>query len=56
MEVNDKDLYFVAVKVFLVDSQNRLLIIKDIHDDGWDLSGGWLKGVQEYINQRKKIG
>jgi ADP-ribose pyrophosphatase YjhB (NUDIX family) len=43
METYNKDLYFVAVKVFLVDNQNRLLIIKDIYDDGWDLPGGRLR-------------
>lgn len=39
----EKDTYFVAVKVFLVDDTNRLLIIKDIYDDGWDMPGGRLR-------------
>lgn len=38
MEEYDKDLYFVAVKVFLRDA-NRLLIIHDIFGE-WDLPGG----------------
>lgn len=54
----EKDLYFVAVKVFLVDSQGRLLIIKDIYDDGWDLPGGRLRPMDfdaplENVVQRK---
>jgi ADP-ribose pyrophosphatase YjhB (NUDIX family) len=40
---NEKDLYFVAVKVFLQDSEGRLLIIKDVYDDGWDIPGGRLR-------------
>ena len=39
----EKDLYFVAVKVFLEDGKGNLLIIKDIHDDGWDIPGGRLR-------------
>ena len=54
----EKDLYFVAVKVFLLDSHGRLLIIKDIYDDGWDLPGGRLRPVDfdaplEEVVQRK---
>jgi 8-oxo-dGTP pyrophosphatase MutT (NUDIX family) len=41
MEEYDKDLYFVAVKVFLRDN-NKLLIIHDIFGD-WDLPGGRIK-------------
>ena len=37
----DKDIYFVAVKVFLRD-QNKLLIIHDIFGE-WDLPGGRIK-------------
>jgi len=37
-----KDLYFVAVKVFLVDNQDRLLITKDKFGD-WDIPGGRLR-------------
>lgn len=39
---NEKDLYFVAVKLFLEDDQNRLLITKDRFGD-WDLPGGRLR-------------
>ncbi len=41
MEEYDKDLYFVAIKVFLRDG-NKLLIIHDIFGD-WDLPGGRIK-------------
>ncbi len=41
MEPN-KDLYFVAVKVFLTDKEERLLITKDRFGD-WDLPGGRLR-------------
>ena len=37
-----KDLYFVAVKVFLVDQEGRLLIAKDKFGD-WDIPGGRLR-------------
>jgi len=43
MQLNNKDLYCLAVKVLLVDDQDRLLIIKDIYDDGWDIPGGRLR-------------
>ncbi len=39
---DNKDLYFVAVKVFIEDSSGRLLIIKDRFGD-WDLPGGRLR-------------
>jgi ADP-ribose pyrophosphatase YjhB (NUDIX family) len=38
----DKDLYFVAVKVFITNSKNELLITKDRFGD-WDIPGGRLK-------------
>ena len=38
-----KDLYFVATKVFLLDDKGRLLILRDVYDDGWDLPGGRLR-------------
>lgn len=41
----EKDTYFIAVKVFLVDDADRLLIIKDIFDDGWDIPGGRLRKI-----------
>ena len=39
---NEKDLYYVAVKVFLEDEQGNLLIIKDRYGE-WDLPGGCLR-------------
>ena len=41
---NDKDLYFVAVKVFLRDKNSNLLIIKDKFGD-WDIPGGRLREI-----------
>lgn len=38
----EKDLYFVAVKIFLVNNADELLILRDIYDDGWDIPGGRL--------------
>jgi len=38
----NKDLYFVAVKIFLEDKDGRLLITKDRFGD-WDLPGGRLR-------------
>lgn len=38
----EKDLYFVAVKVFLEDGKGNLLITKDRFGD-WDLPGGRLR-------------
>lgn len=39
---NNKDVYFVAVKVFLVDSDGNFLITKDRFGD-WDIPGGRLR-------------
>ena len=41
----EKDLYFVAVKIFFVDENNNLLIIKDKFNDGWDIPGGRLREI-----------
>lgn len=38
----NKDLYFVAVKLFLLDEAGRLLITKDRFGD-WDIPGGRLR-------------
>jgi ADP-ribose pyrophosphatase YjhB (NUDIX family) len=40
--MQNKDVYFVAVKVFLLDSQGNLLITKDRFGD-WDIPGGRLR-------------
>lgn len=40
---HDKDLYFVAVKIFLENEQGHLLITKDRFGD-WDIPGGRLRG------------
>lgn len=40
----NKDLYFVAVKVFLQDKEGRLLMIKD-RFGAWDISGGRLREI-----------
>ncbi|MSU60630.1 MAG: NUDIX hydrolase [Candidatus Staskawiczbacteria bacterium] len=40
--MENKDVYFVAVKVFLVDDAGRFLIVKDRFGD-WDIPGGRLK-------------
>lgn len=40
--MENKDLYYVAVKIFLLDDQERLLIIKDRFGD-WDIPGGRLR-------------
>lgn len=40
--MENKDLYFVAVKIFLLDKDNNLLITKDRFGD-WDIPGGRLK-------------
>ena len=42
MSTKEKEQWFVAVKVFLRDD-DKLLIIKDVFDDGWDLPGGRIK-------------
>lgn len=56
---NGKDLYFVAVKVFLKNSKNQLLIIKDKFGD-WDIPGGRLR-AQDFCTSlsnivKRKIG
>lgn len=40
--MENKDVYFVAVKVFLTDDSDRFLIVKDRFGD-WDIPGGRLK-------------
>jgi ADP-ribose pyrophosphatase YjhB (NUDIX family) len=42
--MENKDLYYVAVKVFLQDADGRLLITKDRFGD-WDIPGGRLREV-----------
>lgn len=44
--MNEKDTYFVAVKIFLEDKEGHLLIIKDRFGD-WDLPGGRIR-VQDF--------
>lgn len=39
---NQKDLYYVALKLFLRDD-DRLLILKDKYEANWDLPGGRIK-------------
>lgn len=56
--MHDKDTYFVAVKLFLQDESGRLLITKDVFNDGWDIPGGRLKNTDletplEEIVERK---
>lgn len=56
---SEKDLYFVAVKVFLIDEAGRLLITKDRFGD-WDLPGGRLRADDfnkplEEVVERKMI-
>ncbi|MBU0707086.1 NUDIX domain-containing protein [Patescibacteria group bacterium] len=41
--MENKDLYYVAVKVFLRNKKGKLLITKDRFNDGWDIPGGRLK-------------
>ncbi len=41
----DKDLYFVAVKLFLEDKKGNLFIFKDRFGD-WDLPGGRIKQTE----------
>ncbi len=58
MSSEQKDTYFVAIKVFLKNKNDQLLIIKDIFGDGWDLPGGRLRKVDfnvplEKVVQRK---
>ncbi len=58
MEVS-KDLYFVAVKVFLEDGKGNLLITKDRFGD-WDLPGGRLRemdfdvSLEEVVTRKMK--
>lgn len=40
--MENKDTYFVAVKVFLLDSRGNFLITKDVFGD-WDIPGGRLR-------------
>lgn len=40
--MENKDLYFVAVKIFLVDSKDNFIITKDRFGD-WDIPGGRLR-------------
>jgi ADP-ribose pyrophosphatase YjhB (NUDIX family) len=42
MSLKEKDLYFVAVKLFL-EKGDTFLITKDIFNDGWDLPGGRIR-------------
>ncbi len=42
MQSNNKDLYFVAVKVFLEDDKGNFLITKD-RFNAWDIPGGRLR-------------
>jgi ADP-ribose pyrophosphatase YjhB (NUDIX family) len=42
MAVNNKDVYFVAVKIFLQNEKGELLITKDCFGD-WDIPGGRLR-------------
>ncbi len=44
MQINGKDVYFVAVKLLLRDG-NKLLITHDVFD-AWDLPGGRLKAYE----------
>lgn len=53
----DKDLYFVAVKVFLKNKNGELLILKDKFGD-WDIPGGRLREMDfktplEKVAERK---
>lgn len=57
--MENKDTYFVAVKVFLLDTKENLLIIKDRFGD-WDIPGGRLRDQDfdiplESIVERKMI-
>lgn len=40
--MENKDVYFVAVKIFFLDSEEKFLIIKDRFGD-WDIPGGRLR-------------
>ncbi len=52
MEINDKDLYFIAVKVFL-EKEGKFLIIKDGFGQ-WDIPGGRVK-KDEFETPLEKI-
>ena len=52
MSTDQKDMYFVAVKVFL-EKDNKLLILKDNFGD-WDLPGGRIK-KDEFENPLENI-
>ena len=41
--MENKDRYFVAVKVFLEDDKGNFLITKDIFNQDWDIPGGRLR-------------
>ncbi len=42
---DNKDTYFVAVKVFIQNNKGDLLITKDIFNDKWDIPGGRLREI-----------
>ncbi len=54
MIMNNKDLYFIAVKVFLIDDNNKLLITKDKFGC-WDLPGGRLRQQDFDVNLEKIV-
>jgi len=49
----ERDLYFVAVKMFLTDEAGRLLITKDRFGD-WDIPGGRLK-EDDFLTSLEKV-
>ncbi len=51
----EKDVYFVAVKIFLRDVAGRLFIIKDRFGD-WDLPGGRLRPDDFFIPLEQVVG
>lgn len=51
MVKDQKDLYYVAVKIFL-EKGEKLFIFKDRYGD-WDIPGGRLKEIKEYSKLRK---
>lgn len=48
MNIEQKDIYYVAVKVFL-KKDGKLLILKDSFED-WDLPGGRIKKDEFYVS------
>ncbi len=54
-----KDIYYVAVKLFIEDSEGNLLILKDVFGD-WDLPGGRLRnndfkvGLRDIVKRKVK--